>query len=152
MKTGRAVGYLLVLAATAAACGGSTEPKVELDTREHATGGLTWTSTAMSAGLRWRYLYSVRSEPGVSVSGTYEITFYNPTSATICAGVSKLAFEDSLGLQVAAVEPTSGQTRLFSRCVSPGLTGEQTGNFALWFPALEAANGIKRVGIWASFW
>ncbi len=117
---------------------------VILNTQIFEQSGGSWEAFGGKINLdtKWRFLEENNGE----ITGGFTSTWTNNTSSDITVYVSRLAFEDVNGIQIA-------EYNYFGSDEFPldaGQTRERTDNFSF-FSSVASANKIFYMGTWASF-
>ena len=131
------------------ACGndGISSPKVSLNTTSHERLGISWQGSPITADTRWRFISSEETQSGVFITGAWDITLRNPSSLPYVVTITRLAFEDASGFQIAEYAPVSG---IETVTLSSGESNLRQGNFYISVATVEVANTVTKMNVWAS--
>ena len=139
---------IILLICFTVACGGNnvTAPTVTLNTAAHERLDVSWEGSPIRADIRWRLM---SSDPFLnnqfSITGSWQITFRNPSPQDYIVEIVRLTFEDASGFQVAEYAPISGieLVRLSGLQTNP-----RQGNFYISVASIELANSITSMNVW----
>ena len=144
---------IILLACLVVACigdNGVTTPEVTLNTASHEQLDVSWEGGPIRADIRWRFISSEKSLIGEAfITGSWNITFRNPSPQDYLVNVIKLTFQDASGFQVAEYAPVSG---VESALVGALQTNPRQGNFYFSVATIELANTITSMNVWTTIY